>query len=51
MVARLQDYATRYMTAESRRPADVAIAAIQDRVRVRQTRVPDITRWLEAKVR
>jgi hypothetical protein len=24
MVARLQDYATRYMTAESRRPADIA---------------------------
>jgi aminopeptidase N len=51
MVARLQDYATRYMTAESRRPADIAIAAIQDRARVRETQVPGITRWLEAKVR
>jgi aminopeptidase N len=51
MVARLQEYATRNMTAESRRPADIAIAAIQDRLRVRETRVPDITRWLEAKVR
>jgi aminopeptidase N len=51
MVAKLQDYATRYMTAESRRPSDIAIGAIQDRVRVRETRVPDITRWLEAKVR
>jgi aminopeptidase N len=51
MVAKLQDYATRYMTAESRRPADIAIGAIQDRVRVRETWVPDITRWLEGKVR
>ena len=51
MIARLQEHATRYMTAESRRPADIAIAAIEDRVRVRQTRLPDITRWLEAKSR
>jgi aminopeptidase N len=51
IVARLQDYATRYMTAESRRPADIAIAAIQDRARVRETQVPGITRWLETKVR
>jgi aminopeptidase N len=50
MVSKLQDYATRYMTAESRRPADEAIIAIQERVRVRQTRLPDISRWLEAKL-
>jgi aminopeptidase N len=49
MVAKLQDYATRHMTPESRRPADQAIVAIQERARVRQTRLPDITRWLEAK--
>jgi aminopeptidase N len=30
-------------------PADQAIASIQDRIRVRQTRLPDITRWLEAR--
>jgi aminopeptidase N len=51
MIARLQDYATRNMTPDSRRPADIAIAAIQDRVRVRETRLPDITRWLEARAR
>jgi hypothetical protein len=39
------------MTPESRRPADIAIAAIQDRARVRETQVPGITRWLETKVR
>ncbi|HEX8670014.1 MAG TPA: M1 family aminopeptidase [Allosphingosinicella sp.] len=50
-VARIEDYANRYMTKESRRPADIAINAIRDRVRVRETRLPDITRWLEAKVR
>ncbi|HEY0113450.1 MAG TPA: M1 family metallopeptidase [Allosphingosinicella sp.] len=49
MVAKLEDYATRYLTPESRRPADTAIASIQDRVRVRQTRLPDITRWLDSK--
>ena len=48
-IAKIQDYATRYMTPESRRPADQAIVAIQERVRVRQTRLPDITRWFEAK--
>jgi aminopeptidase N len=51
MVAKLEDYAKRYLTPESRRPADTAIASIQDRVRVRQTRLPDITRWLESKSR
>jgi aminopeptidase N len=51
MIAKLEDYATRYMTAQSRRPADASIAAIRDRVRVRQERLPDITRWLEAKGR
>ncbi|MEA3038004.1 MAG: hypothetical protein QOE79_517 [Sphingomonadales bacterium] len=49
MVAKVQDYATRYMTPQSRRPADQAIASIQDRVRVRQNRLPDISRWFEAK--
>ena len=50
-IAKLQDYATRYMTPQSRRPADIAIAAIEDRARVRETRLPDITRWFEAKLR
>jgi aminopeptidase N len=49
MVAKIEDYASRYLTAQSRRPADQAIASIQDRIRVRQTRLPDITRWLEAR--
>jgi aminopeptidase N len=51
MIARIEDYAGKYMTPESRRPADQAIGAIRDRVRVRTTRLPDITRWLEAKAR
>jgi aminopeptidase N len=51
MVARIEEFATKYMTPASRRPADQAIGAIRDRVRVRTTRVPDITRWLEAKAR
>jgi aminopeptidase N len=51
MIGRIEDYATRYLTLQSRRPADEAIASIRDRIRVRQTRVPDISRWLEARVR
>ncbi|HYJ83309.1 MAG TPA: M1 family metallopeptidase [Allosphingosinicella sp.] len=49
MVAKLEDYATRYMTPQSRGRIDVAIASIRDRVKVRTTRLPDISRWLEAK--
>ena len=51
MVGRIEDYATHYLTPQSRRPADQAIAAIRDRIRVRETRLPDISRWFEAKVR
>jgi aminopeptidase N len=49
MIGKLGDYAQRHMTPQSRAPADRAIASIQDRVRVRQQRLPDITRWLEAR--
>jgi aminopeptidase N len=49
MVAKLEDYATRYLTPQSRGRVDVAVASIRDRVRVRTTRLPDITRWLDAK--
>jgi aminopeptidase N len=48
-IAKLKEYATRYMTPQSRRPADAAIASIEDRVRVREGRLAEITRWLEAK--
>jgi hypothetical protein len=37
------------MTPQSRAPADRAIAAIRDRIRVRTERLPGITRWLEAR--
>jgi hypothetical protein len=49
MVAKLEDYAKRHLTPQSRGRVDVAIAAIRDRVRVRTTRLPDITSWLEKK--
>jgi hypothetical protein len=49
MVAKLEDYAKRYLTPQSRGRVDVAIASIRDRVRVRTTRLPDITKWLERK--
>jgi aminopeptidase N len=49
MVQKLRDYAERYMTAASRASADRAISSIEDRVRVRRDRLPDITRWLEAR--
>jgi len=49
MIGKLEAYATRYLTPESRRPADRAIAAIRDRVRVRTARLPEITRWLDGR--
>jgi aminopeptidase N len=49
MVEKLRAYADRYMTPQSRAPADRAIASIQDRVRVRQQRLPDISRWFEGR--
>ncbi len=49
MIDKLGQYAERHMTPQSRGPADRAIAAIRDRVRVREQRLPDISRWLEAR--
>jgi aminopeptidase N len=51
MVGKLEDYAKRHLTAQSRGRVDVAIAGIRDRVRVRSDRLPEITRWLEARFR
>ncbi len=51
MIGKLEDYAQRYMTPQSRKSADVTISMIRDRIRVRQTRLPDITSWLQAHPR
>jgi len=48
MIEKLEDYAQRFMTPQSRKPADITISMIRDRIRVRQTRLPDITQWLAA---
>lgn len=48
-IVKLRDYAGRYMTPQSRAPADRAIAAIEDRIRVREQRLPDISRWFDAR--
>jgi aminopeptidase N len=48
MIGKLEEYAQRFMTPQSRKPADITISMIRDRVRVRQTRLPDIAQWLEA---
>jgi aminopeptidase N len=49
MIAKLDAYAGAHMTPQSRGAVDQAIASIRDRVRVRTDRLPDITRWLEAR--
>jgi aminopeptidase N len=51
MIGKLTDYAERHLTPQSRGSADRAIASIRDRVRVREQRLPDISRWLEARGR
>ncbi len=48
MIGKLEDYAQRYMTPQSRKSADVTISMIRDRIRVHQTRLPDISSWLQA---
>jgi aminopeptidase N len=48
MIDKLNDYATHHLTAQSRNDVDRAIAGINDRLRVRRERLPQITRWLEA---
>lgn len=47
-VEKLGRYAGQFMTVQSRRPADIAIGRIQDRIRVRGTALPAITQWFEA---
>src|SRR5207237_434814 len=49
MVDKLNEYAARYLTPQSRGEVDRAIAGINDRLRVRRERLPQITRWLEAR--
>jgi len=49
MIEKLGRYAERHMTAQSRAPADRAIASVRDRIRVRQQQLPQISRWLEAR--
>ena len=49
MIEKLTRYAERHMTQQSRAPADRAIAAIRDRLRVRREQLPEISRWLEMR--
>jgi len=49
MIDKLNAYAARHMTQQSRGAVDRAIASITDRLRVRRERLPQITRWLEAR--
>jgi aminopeptidase N len=48
MLARLEAY-SRELSADARKPVDEARAAVEDRARVREERLPDISRWLEAR--
>jgi aminopeptidase N len=51
MIQQIEDYARTNMTAQSRGPADRASGSIRQRLRVRQERLPDITRWFESRGR
>ena len=46
MVGKLDAYAKQRLAAGSRRPVDEAIAKIQDRIKVAQTRLPEVDAWL-----
>ncbi|MFS0850723.1 M1 family metallopeptidase [Novosphingobium panipatense] len=46
MAGKLDAYAKQRLAAGSRRPVDEAIAKIQDRIKVAQTRLPEVDAWL-----
>ncbi|RDI98099.1 M1 family peptidase [Dyella solisilvae] len=46
MVDKINDYATRYLAASSRRDADTAVANIKYRMMVRNERLPSVDAWL-----
>jgi aminopeptidase N len=48
MVGKLNDYAGANLAPTSRREVDTAIAAIRDRIKVRQQRLPEIDAWLSS---
>ena len=49
MVGKVRRYAEANLAPEARRDAETAIAAIQDRLKVRGERVPEIDGWLKRK--
>lgn len=46
MVDKLEGYARAHLTDGTRRPVDEAIARIQDRLKVKATRLPEVDAWL-----
>ena len=44
-VTKLENYATRFLTPESRKPVDQAIAAVKARIETRERSVPQIKAW------
>ena len=49
MADKVRAYAEAHIAPEARRDAETAIAAIQDRIRVRRERLPEIDAWLARK--
>ena len=49
MVGKVRRYAEANLAPEARRDAETAVAAIQDRLKVRGERVPEIDGWLKRK--
>jgi len=49
MVAKVRKYAAANLAPEARRDAETAIVAIQDRLKVRAQRMPEIDGWLQRK--
>ena len=47
MVGKVRAYAEKHLAPEARRDAETTVAAIQDRLKVRDQRVPEIDGWLQ----
>ena len=50
-IAKLKAYASANLAEGSRRDVDTAVAGINDRIKVRQERLPAINQWLDAHAR
>jgi aminopeptidase N len=48
MIGKINAYAEKYLTPDTRRDAEIAAASIAYRVKIKQDRMPAIAAWLDS---